>query len=169
MPYDTTQVTTMTLATSDARFDWLCFPDRRSTGRILAAEYGSSGHCAWPSDLTEQLADRVDQLCRFARWAYEEIDAEKLYRAQNEANVLIHSSVFSEALSPEVCIDPHGEISFTHKSRSGYVDIGVRGDGELSYHVRNDLEPEQSVHDDHVWQDCIVPMKLRESLQVLTG
>ena len=112
---------------------------------------------------------RVDQLCRFAQWAYEGIETTRLAKAQDEANALIHSRVFSVTLSPEVCIDAHGEISFTHKSVSGYVDIGVRGDEELSYHVRNDPEPERSVNDDHVWQDGIVPMKLRKPLQVLSG
>ncbi len=180
---DTTQVRTMTLTSADTTFERLSFPNRHSVKPALAAEDGTSGYCAWSDEfmeerraleagsdsLRERLAGRVDQLCRFARSAYEEIDAERLANAQNEANVLIYSGVFSETLSPEVCIDLHGEISFTHKSDSGYLDIGVRGDGELSYHVRNDKEPLLSAHADHVWQDYKIPMNLRESLRVLAG
>jgi len=136
----TTQAAAMALAAADGRFDRLSFPysDRRSAKRVSATENGSSElkYSALPAHPGERLADRVDELCRFARFSYEELDVERMSKAQNEANVLVHNNAFSETLLPDVCIDRHGEISFTHRSKSGYVDIGVRGDGELSYHVR---------------------------------
>ena len=84
-----------------------------------------------PAHPGERLADRVDELCRFARFSYEGLDTERLARARNGTNGPIHGNVFSGTLFPDVCIDRHGEIGFTHGSKSGYVDMGVRGDGGL--------------------------------------
>ncbi len=88
-------------------------------------------YASLPAHLREWFVDRVNELGRFAGFSYEALDTKKLARAQNEANGLIHSNVFSGTLLPEVCIDRHGEIGFTHGSKSGYVDMGVRGDGGL--------------------------------------
>ena len=108
----------------------------------------------------DRLAERVDELCRFARHCYEEIDRVQLSAAQNEANVLIYSGIFSERLSPNVTIDRYGEISFTHQSETGYVDIGVRGKMELSYHIRNDVAPDATDHDDYAWDSFDIPPTL---------
>lgn len=173
---DTTKVAVMApqvavgeLTEDYSRFERLFFPGGCSEERVSSVDDGSTGQIFWSISPRVRLADRVEQLCRFARFAYEEIDTERLARAQNEANVLVQSSVFSENLSPDVCIDRHGEISFTHRSEAGYLDIGVRGDGELSYHVRNDHRPEHSVCDDHYWPDFAIPIELLESVQELAG
>ncbi len=162
------QVAANALYEDYSRFEWLFFPGGYSTERVSFADDGSIDQIIWSIRPRDRLADRIDQLCRFARFAYDEIDTERLARAQNEANVLVRS-VFSENLWPDVCIDPHGEISFTHRSEAGYMDIGVRGDGELSYHVRNDLRPECSTCDDHDWSDFAIPIELMESMQELAG
>ena len=114
----------------------------------------------FPTHPRERLAERVDQLCRFARFTYSDIDHDKLRKAQNEANLLAYSGLFSEECAPSVCIDRFGEISFTHSSGVGYIDIGVSGESELSYHVRNDTDPERSVFNDYTWNDGSIPAEL---------
>ena len=129
-----------------------------------ACEEGTSTF-VWSTHPRDRLAERVDELCRYARHCYEEIDVTQLSAAQNEANVLIYSGVFSERLSPNVTIDRYGEISFTHQSDTGYVDIGVRGEMELSYHIRNDVKPDATDHDDYAWDRFDIPPTLLAAVE----
>lgn len=122
-----------------------------------------------PTYLRERFVDRVDELCWLARFSYEGLDTEKLARARNGTNGPIHGNVFSGTFLPDVCIDRHGETGFRHRPKSGYVDMGIRGDGELSYHVRNYRDPQSSAHDDHRWSDFAIPKRLREALKALAG
>ena len=144
--------------TASISFDYL-FPTLTESDPHVKPEEGTTAF-VWPTHPRARLAERVDQLCRYARYSYSDLDIERLALAQNEANVLIHSGVFSERLSPDVNIDPYGEISFTHQSPKGYVDIGVRGESELSYHIRNDIEPSATSHDDYAWDQLDIPSNL---------
>ncbi|MFQ6554098.1 hypothetical protein AAD018_017280 [Aestuariibius insulae] len=119
----------------------------------------------WSTHPRDRLSERVDELCRYARHCYEEIDQVRLNAAQNEANVLICSGIFSERLSPNVTIDRYGEISFTHQSDTGYIDIGVRGETELSYHIRNDVAPNATDHDDYAWNRFDIPSTLLDAVE----
>jgi len=108
------------------------------------------------------LLNEVRQAVNFAQLTFENLDESKLKFALVEANRLVASGLFEAQIIPDVSTDPYGEITFSHKSSAGYIDIGVRGVGELSYHVRNDLQPQESVYDDYDWIESnqIVPVKL---------
>ena len=140
------------------------FPSLLGDRTENSSEEGTNSF-VWSTHPRDRLAKRVDELCRYARLCYDEIDHEQLRAAQNEANVLIYSGVFSERLAPDVTIDRYGEISFTHQSVTGYVDIGVRGETELSYHVRNDVVPEATDYDDYAWDRFDVPAGLLAAVE----
>ncbi len=88
-------------------------------------------------------------------------------RAYEEAIQLTHCGLFEGKLIPEVCLDDYGEFTFSHHSKAGYIDIGVRGVGKLSYHVRNDIEPGNSAYADVEWQDYHIPQALRVALRAI--
>ena len=123
----------------------------------------------YPIHPRDRLRNQVDTLCRYARFAYDIEDKEALSRAQNEANLLIYSGVFSEDFSPDIHVDEYGEISFTKRFSCGYIDIGVSGNGELSFHVRNDLDPSLTQYADHFFGDASIPLELLKSIEDLIG
>lgn len=113
------------------------------------------------------LLEDVYQAFQFAYHAFPNLDKKQLFQALNEANILARSRLFGDALYPEVCVDPYGEFTFSHSSEAGYVDVGVRGDGELSYHVRNDVDPAETKFDDYDWSDRDIPQDLFTALKSL--
>ncbi len=103
----------------------------------------------------------------FARSTWNDLDIDQLYRASEEAARLARSGLFAAELKPSVSVDEYGEFTFSHQSKAGYVDIGVRGAGELSYHVRNDIEPSETAYDDLPWKEHHPPEKLYEAVVAL--
>ncbi|KAA0909531.1 hypothetical protein FLO80_21105 [Aquicoccus porphyridii] len=118
-------------------------------------------------DPYENLNVEIYQAFLFAKHTFAELEDAQLQKAFLEARILAASQIFGSELLPSVSVDPYGEFTFCHKSEAGYVDIGVRGEGELSYHVRNDVEPENTTYDDFDWTDYKVPRELFEALQTL--
>lgn len=112
------------------------------------------------------LQNEVNRVSSFARIAFDDLDPVKLNAAVYEANQLVACGLFEAEIVPDVSIDRYGEITFSHKSSAGYIDIGVRGVGELSYNVRNDIEPQASRYDDHDWHmnNQIVPVELYNAI-----
>lgn len=72
----------------------------------------------------------------------------KLALASLEAQYVSRSGLFPEYHEPDISIDECGEISFALSTHRGYLDIGVCGLGEISYHVRNDYEPSMTAFGD---------------------
>ena len=118
-------------------------------------------------DFRSKLLDEVEQAYLFAQRTYDKLDDDQFNIAFGEAQILADSQLFGEKLCPNVSVDPYGEFTFSHKSKAGYVDIGVRGVGELSYHVRNDIEPQQNRFDDYSWIGYDVPRELIAALMTL--
>ncbi len=117
------------------------------------------------SDENTRLMHEIWDAYTFAKHTFLELDAEQLELARNEAMVLAASQLFEAKVVPQVCVDPYGEFTFSHKSAAGYIDIGVRGERELSYHVRNDISPEDTRYDDYAWDDFHVPQELFEAIE----
>ena len=113
------------------------------------------------------LDKRLHEAYLFAFNAYDGLDKERLARACREARLLASCALFQETLFPEVSIDPNGEITLSCRARGGYVDIGVCGDQELSFHVRNDVEPRLSAYADMEWTDYKIPSVLLDALEAL--
>jgi hypothetical protein len=68
-----------------------------------------------------------------------------------EATRIMNSGIFPDFVKPHVGVDQHGEFSISLKSTDGYLDIGVCGDGEISFHVRNDVNPSLTAYGDTKW------------------
>ena len=117
------------------------------------------------SNENTRLMDEIWNAYTFAKYTFVELDAEQLELARNEAMVLAASQLFEAKVVPQVCVDPYGEFTFSHKSAAGYIDIGVRGERELSYHVRNDISPDDTRYDDYVWDDLHVPQELFQAIE----
>lgn len=128
---------------------------------------GTLDHTPSIDDAHTRLADEIDQAFIFARHAFRDLDQQQLEVAFAEAKLLAASHLFGAELSPNVSVDPCGEFTFYHRSQAGYVDIGVRGEGELSYHVRNDADPTATHFDDYDWADFNVPQPLFLAIQAL--
>jgi len=118
-------------------------------------------------DAHSKLLNDVSQAFQFAYHAFPDLDKNRLFLAFLEAKRLAESRLFGYELYPEVCVDPYGEFTFSHRSEVGYVDIGVRGEDELSYHVRNDIEPTETKFDDYGWSDRDIPQNLFTALKAL--
>ena len=115
----------------------------------------------------DRLLAEVQEAYRFARQCCTDLDADRLARALEEAQRLAASGLFDADLMPEIGADQYGEFTFSHESRAGYVDIGVRGVGELSYHVRCDREPAATRYDDCKRDDGRIPRELAEAVAAL--
>ena len=136
----------------------------RSTGEIFE---GTIDVPAELKNFRSKLLDEVEQAYLFAQRTYDKLDDDQFKIAFVEAQILADSQLFGEELCPNVSVDPYGEFTFSHKSKAGYVDIGVRGEGELSYHVRNDIEPDQTQFDDYSWIGYDIPHELLAALTSL--
>lgn len=100
-----------------------------------------------------RLLDELDKVYLYTKFIYQDLDSAKLDKGYIEAKILINYRLFSDEFYPHISIDPYGEFIFSHKSNKGYVDIGVRGEGELSYHVRNDDDPQKTRYEDYKWDE----------------
>ncbi len=114
-----------------------------------------------------ELTSKIHQVGSFARTNFQDLDRNQLEHAIREALILAKSGLFDSEIYPDIRVDPYGEITFSHKSSAGYVDIGVRGERELSYHIRNDLEPTNSKYDDHRWDYNFLPQPLCDAISAL--
>ena len=120
-------------------------------------------------DAQSKLLDDLRQVYTQALHVYQDLDPNRLKLGFREAMFIVTSRLFGEKLCPNVSIDPYGEYIFSHMSKMGYVDIGVRGEGELSYHVRNDVNPGETRFDDYKWEDndFKIPIDLSKALKSL--
>jgi len=160
--------------------------DQESNGQIAVIIYGQlPRHIVFPSmsitapdlnqtygayvqdDISQKLTSDICRVISFARRNFQSLDCNQLEQAFCEALVLANSGLFDSEMYPDVGVDPYGEITFSHKSSAGYVDIGVRGEKELSYHVRNDVEPCQTKFDDHDWNYNLLPRPLSDAIGAL--
>jgi hypothetical protein len=80
-----------------------------------------------------------------------------------EATRILNSGIFPDFLEPHVSVDAYGEFSISLRRPGGYLDIGVCGDGELSYHVRNDFDTSKTVYGDVTWDGATLPDELVEA------
>lgn len=118
-------------------------------------------------DITvNRLGDRLQQAHQFALTYFPNIDKTQLYQAFRETWML-SSYLFSDNMPPSITVDPHGEFTMSYRSHCGYIDIGTNGTGELSYHVRNDVQPDASIFDDIDWSDHRIPMQLVKAIEAL--
>ncbi|MCY4228382.1 MAG: hypothetical protein OXF20_11995 [Gammaproteobacteria bacterium] len=117
--------------------------------------------------INHELTSEIYQARSFAHGNFQDLDRNRLEQAICEALILANSGLFDSEIYPDVRVDPYGEITFSHKSSAGYVDIGVRGERELSYHVRNDIEPMNSKFDDHRWDYNCLPQPLCDAIRAL--
>lgn len=118
-------------------------------------------------DTNQKLTNDISQVLSFARRNFQNLDDHLLEQASCEALVIANSGLFDLKIYPDVFVDPYGEFTFSHKSSAGYVDIGVRGEKQLSYHVRNDFEPSQTKFDDHEWDYNSLPQPLFDAIKAL--
>ncbi len=114
-----------------------------------------------------QLFNKVTQVWKSAQGFLNEVDDEQAKQAFQEAIALTRSQLFSEEINPDVCVDDYGEFTFSHESSAGYVDIGVRGERELSYHIRNDIDPNKTAFDDCEWDLLSLPKDLSIAMENL--
>ena len=117
--------------------------------------------------MNHSIADEVRWNFSFACLTWDYLERSQLLRAFEEAVRLAESGLFEAEFKPSICVDEYGEFSFSHESKAGYVDIGVRGVGELSYHVRNDIEPGKTAYDDLLWTECHAPQRLYDAIAAL--
>ena len=115
----------------------------------------------------QHLVDEVQRNFNLANHTSNNSELNQLHCAYIEAIYLAKCGLFEVEFTPEICIDEYGEFTFSHQSEAGYVDIGVRGVGELSYHVRNDIDPSKTAYDDLNWHDYRVPPRLYEAIVAL--
>ena len=115
----------------------------------------------------DRLLGEVYQAFVFARHSFHDLDERQLEMAFIEAKQLAASRLFGAELYPNVSVDHNGEFTFSHRSSAGYVDIGVRGEAVMSYHVRNDVNPQETRFDDYDWVDYDVPLQLFDALIAL--
>ena len=124
--------------------------------------HGSS-HASQRTALDKRLHDAY----LFALANFSELDKDTLAKACREASLLASCAIFQEKLFPEICVDPHGEVTLSCKAKGGYADIGVSGNQTLSFGVRNDINPELSAHADMEWVDYKIPSSLLKALDAL--
>ena len=88
------------------------------------------------------------------------VDHEQLKSALLEAVRLKSSGLFPDFIKPQVAVDECGEFMFTYKNSTGYIDIGVCGEGVISFHARNDADPEKTTYGDREWDRLSIPDEL---------
>jgi len=114
-----------------------------------------------------QLFNEVCRVWKSTQSTLHDVNSDRTKNAFHEAIALTLSQLFSKEIYPDICIDPYGEFTFSHKSNAGYVDIGVRGERELSYHIRNDIDPSKTAFDDCKWNLGSLPIRLSEAMEAL--
>ena len=145
------------------------FRNTNSLGKITLSFEGTLNVSSKTEHTQSKLFDDLKQVYTYAQHVYQDLDPNQLKIGYFEASILVSGRLFGEVLYPTVSIDPYGEFIFSHMSKMGYVDIGVSGEGELSYHVRNDVYPEETRFDDYNWEenDYKIPIDLYKALKSL--
>lgn len=122
----------------------------------------SQSHPCRVSNITVQAPDIFAKF-QAAKAFCIDVDSEKLRFAAVEAARILSSGIFSDFLKPNVSVDTYGEFSISLRRPGGYLDIGVCGDGELSFHVRNDFDASKTVYGDVEWDGATLPDELIEA------
>jgi hypothetical protein len=125
-----------------------------SAGRPSAE--GSSAYSLVPANRLFELYQKAKMICV-------DVPGAVLRKAFFEALAVQSSGLFGDFYRPYIGVDECGEFSFVIKNSVGYLDIGVSGEGIISYHVRNDLDPALSVWGDDEWDGRGIPARLVES------
>lgn len=121
-------------------------------------------------NIKEKLLAQLDSLVEQAKKEGFYSDVEQLELGFKEAVGIINSHIFDDKLYPVISIDHFGEITFSYKSPVGYIDIGVRGEKELSYHIRNDVNPRETRYGDCKWDDDYsIPIEVLSAIQIFKG
>ncbi len=170
--YDGTLVKPSSYLNADRLLPWDAYTkfSKPTYQKMISEPYHVVGTHVFDNSLPTKnniLLKDLYQEYRFAKHWFAELDEEQLTKAYVEAFILINCELFDENIYPDISIDPYGEITFSHRSLAGYVDIGVRGVCELSYHVRNDICPDQTTFEDYNWEDYQIPSKLIKALKIL--
>jgi hypothetical protein len=100
------------------------------------------------------------ELYQAGRLFCEDVPEAQLKAAFFEASRILNSGIFPEYIKPQIGIDDCGEFSFSIKNLYGYLDIGVSGEGQISYHVRNDADPSKTTFNDCEWDGLNMPEQL---------
>ncbi len=119
-------------------------------------------HHAARASMTVQMAQIFSKF-QAAKAFSEGVDAYKIKMAAVEATRILNSGIFPDFLEPHVSVDAYGEFSISLRLPGGYLDIGVCGNGELSYHVRNDLDTSKTAYGDVPWDGVTLPDELIEA------
>jgi len=101
-------------------------------------------------------------LFQMATQICEGLNQSRLTQAFREAVLLSRAGLFPAYVEPEMSVDECGEFSFSISNEKGYLDIGVCGEGEISYHVRNDADPSKTAFGDQPF-DRALPTELIEA------
>lgn len=119
------------------------------------------------SGAVNKLLDDVIDSYILAKKTYPELNQSRLLSAYIEAIFLAGSGLFGDKITPQIGVDSCGEFIFWHRTDASYIDIGVCGEGVLSYHVRNLARPELTVFDEYDWSDFDIPKRLFDALYAL--
>jgi len=156
--------------------------DLHDRSHSVELEYETSSSAAWSSKAVRSnsfgtqlgdssslpatcvlFADRLFELFQSARLFCDDLTEEQLENALRDAIRIRNSGLFPEYITPDVGVDEYGEFSFSVKSLKGYLDIGVNGGNEISFHVRNDSDPSLTAFGDLEWDRPGLPSELVES------
>lgn len=114
------------------------------------------------SDSGIAKVDELFSLYQSAKLFGVDVEPDQLKSALLEAVRLKSSGLFPDFIKPQIAVDECGEFMFTYKNSTGYIDIGVCGEGEISFHARNDSDPEKTTYGDQEWNGLSVPDELIE-------
>ncbi|WP_170403065.1 hypothetical protein [Ruegeria arenilitoris] len=134
----------------------ICFREANN-GRVFVSQTDREEQS---SRTSIAYVDELFALFQSAKLFGADLDLDQLKAALGEAVKLKSSGLFPEYVKPQIAVDECGEFMFTYKNAAGYVDIGVCGEGEISYHARNDNEPEKTAYGDVEWDGVSVPTEL---------
>jgi len=133
-----------------------CSSSRTWIGR---ADQTGKRHHFPASSMTVQMTQIFSKF-QAAKAFCDGVGADKIRKAAVEATRILNSGIFPDFLEPHVSVDAYGEFSISLRRPSGYLDIGVCGDGELSYHVRNDFDSSKTAYGDVPWDGATLPDEL---------
>lgn len=125
-----------------------CHPDQSDHAQVVG--------------MTVQMAQIFSKF-QAAKAFCEGIDIDRIRMAAIETTRILNSGIFPDFLEPHVSVDVYGEFSISLRRLGGYLDIGVCGDGELSFHVRNDFDTSKTVYGDVAWDGATLPEELVEA------
>ncbi|MCY4304072.1 MAG: hypothetical protein OXC62_04710 [Aestuariivita sp.] len=141
--------------------------NKNSTRAIPHYRFQNLENTERETNIVHEQILKIKRVWESAQGFLSEINKEQAEQAFQEALALTLSRLFSKEINPEICIDHYGEFTFSHESHAGYVDIGVRGQREISYHIRNDIHPEKTKFDDCEWDLISLPKPLSIAMENL--